>query len=429
MLFIWAGHLYSSTFRGLGHKLQSIISLSGLDFGSWTIISSLHLQLSLALIAVSTVTFLVAHEIYSIPAYAFISYDYVTTVALFVHHNWIASLAMVGAMAHAAIYLLRDYVSLPTNSSNVVFRILAHKQAILSHLSWVTLFLGFHTLGLYIHNDVAAGFGQPYKQLLVEPVFSQYSLSLWHFASSSYHKTSSYFDSSPAKDLNSYSYSSLGPGDFVVYHAIALSLHVTALILLKGALDFKGTALLPDKSLYGFRFPCDGPARGGTCDISAWDSFYLASFWSLNANSWILFFFHWKHLLIWQSSLTKFDESSTFLCGWFRDYLWFNSASLIRGYDPVGANDLSVWAWTFLAAHLCWAIGFMFLISWRGYWQELIDSIIFMHLKTFFLVSVWKGGKLTPSALSIIQARFIDLVHFAIGFIMTYAAFILSSTS
>ena len=32
--------------------------------------------------------------------------------------------------------------------------------------------------------------------------------------------------------------------------------------------------------------------------------------------------------------------------------------------------------WIFLAAHLCWATGFMCLVSWRGYWQELINSFI-----------------------------------------------------
>jgi hypothetical protein len=31
---------------------------------------------------------------------------------------------------------------------------LDHKEAIISHLSWASLFLGFHTLGLYVHNDV-----------------------------------------------------------------------------------------------------------------------------------------------------------------------------------------------------------------------------------------------------------------------------------
>jgi photosystem I P700 chlorophyll a apoprotein A2 len=30
-------------------------------------------------------------------------------------------------------------------------------------------------------------------------------------------------------------------------------------------------------------------------------------------------------------------------------------------------NSLSIWVSMLLLAHLVWAIGFMFLISWRGY--------------------------------------------------------------
>jgi photosystem I P700 chlorophyll a apoprotein A2 len=52
--------------------------------------------------------------------------------------------------------------------------VLEHKEAIISHLSWVSLFLGFHTLGLYVHNDVVVAFGTPEKQILVEPVFAQW---------------------------------------------------------------------------------------------------------------------------------------------------------------------------------------------------------------------------------------------------------------
>jgi photosystem I P700 chlorophyll a apoprotein A2 len=149
----------------------------------------------------------------------------------------------------------------------------------------------------------------------------------------------------------------------------------------------------------------------------------------LNTNAWLMFYVHWKNLLLWQGASTKFEDSSTFLNGWFRDYLWFNSASLIRGYDTLGSNDISVWAWAFLGAHLCWATGFMFLISWRGYWQELVDSIVFMHLKTPFLFNIWSGNRITPQALSIVQARFIGLVHFSVGFIVTYAAFVLGASS
>ena len=99
---------------------------------------------------------------------------------------------------------------------------------------------------------------------------------------------------------------------------------------------------MPDKIHFGYGFACDGPGRGGTCDISAWDSFYLATFWMLNTGAWITFYFHWKHLTL--NTVFKFDESSTYLNGWFRDYLWFNSTPLIHGYNTFGANDLSIWA-------------------------------------------------------------------------------------
>lgn len=56
----------------------------------------------------------------------------------------------------------------------VLARMLDHKEAIISHLSWVSLFLGFHTLGLYVHNDVMLAFGTLEKQILIEPIFVQW---------------------------------------------------------------------------------------------------------------------------------------------------------------------------------------------------------------------------------------------------------------
>ncbi|KAL4271040.1 hypothetical protein AHAS_AhasUnG0034300 [Arachis hypogaea] len=66
----------------------------------------------------------------------------------------------------------------------------------------------------------------------------------------------------------------VGPGDFLVHYAISLGLHTTTLILVKGALDARGFKLMLDKKDFGYSFSCDGPGRGGTCDISAWDAFY-----------------------------------------------------------------------------------------------------------------------------------------------------------
>ena len=57
-----------------------------------------------------------------------------------------------------------------------------------------------------------------------------------------------------------------------------------------------------------------------------------------------------------------------------------------------------------------------------------IDIILYMHLKTPILYNLWNQRVYTPVALSIVQARFIGLVHFSVGFILTYAAFIIGAT-
>merc|ERR1712110_114723 len=75
--------------------------------------------------------------------------------------------------AHGAIFFIRDYDP-ERNQDNVLARILDHKEVVISHLSWVSLFLGFHTLGLYVHNDVIQAFGTPERQILIEPIFAQW---------------------------------------------------------------------------------------------------------------------------------------------------------------------------------------------------------------------------------------------------------------
>ncbi len=448
VIFIIAGHMYRTNF-GIGHSIKEILNAhkppaGGLGEGHKglydTLNNSLHFQLALALASLGVVTSLVAQHMYALPPYAFMAKDYTTMAALYTHHQYIAGFIMVGAFAHGAIFLIRDYDP-AANKNNVLDRVLQHKEAIISHLSWVSLFLGFHTLGLYVHNDVVVAFGTPEKQILVEPVFAQ-----WVQAASG--KMLYGFDTllsnpdSVAQTANAVwlpgwfeainsgtnsLFLTIGPGDFLVHHAIALGLHTTTLILVKGALDARGSKLMPDKKDFGYSFPCDGPGRGGTCDISAWDSFYLAMFWMLNTIGWVTFYWHWKHLSIWSGNVAQFNESSNYLMGWLRDYLWLNSSQLINGYNPYGMNNLAVWSWMFLFGHLVWATGFMFLISWRGYWQELIETIVWAHERTPLANLVrWKDK---PVALSIVQARVVGLAHFTVGYILTYAAFLIASTS
>ncbi|CAN1198642.1 Photosystem I P700 chlorophyll a apoprotein A2 [Linum perenne] len=460
ILFLIAGHMYRTNW-GIGHSIKDILEShkgpftgqghKGLYEGGRlgrghrglydTINNSLHFQLGLALASLGVITSLVAQHMYSLPAYAFIAQDFTTQAALYTHHQYIAGFIMTGAFAHGAIFFIRDY-NPQQNEDNVLARMLEHKEAIISHLSWASLFLGFHTLGLYVHNDVMLAFGTPEKQILIEPIFAQW-------IQSAHGKTSYGFDvllsstNSPAFNagrsiwlpgwLNAINESSnslfltIGPGDFLVHHAIALGLHTTTLILVKGALDARGSKLMPDKKDFGYSFPCDGPGRGGTCDISAWDAFYLAVFWMLNTIGWVTFYWHWKHITLWQGNVSQFNESSTYLMGWLRDYLWLNSSQLINGYNPFGMNSLSVWAWMFLFGHLVWATGFMFLISWRGYWQELIETLAWAHERTPLANLIrWRDK---PVALSIVQARLVGLTHFSVGYIFTYAAFLIASTS
>ncbi|MEM8809032.1 MAG: photosystem I core protein PsaB [Cyanobacteria bacterium P01_G01_bin.38] len=449
VIFIIAGHMYRTNF-GIGHSIKQILEAHQPPSGKLgdahkglydTLNNSLHFQLALALASVGVITSLVAQHMYALPPYAFMAKDYTTMAALYTHHQYIAGFIMVGAFAHGAIFLIRDYDP-AANANNVLARVLEHKEAIISHLSWVSLFLGFHTLGLYVHNDVVVAFGTPEKQILVEPVFAQWiqaasGKALYGFdtllsnsGSLATNAADGIWLSGWLDAINSGTNSlflAIGPGDFLVHHAIALGLHTTTLILVKGALDARGSKLMPDKKDFGYSFPCDGPGRGGTCDISAWDAFYLAMFWMLNTIGWVTFYWHWKHIAVWSGNVAQFNESSNYLMGWLRDYLWLNSSQLINGYNPYGMNNLAVWSWMFLFGHLVWATGFMFLISWRGYWQELIETIVWAHERTPLANLIrWKDK---PVALSIVQARVVGLAHFTVGYILTYAAFLIASTS
>jgi photosystem I core protein PsaB len=272
VIFIIAGHMYRTNFA-IGHSIKTILDAhnppKGTPFGGLlgdghkglydTINNSLHFQLGLALACLGVVTSLVAQHMYSLPPYAFMAKDYTTQAALYTHHQYIAGFLMVGAFAHGAIFFVRDYDP-EANKNNVLARILDHKEAIISHLSWVSLFLGFHTLGIYVHNDVMQAFGTPEKQILIEPVFAQWiqaahGKALYGFdvllsnansiATTAWPNYGNVWLPGWLQAINAGNNSlflTIGPGDFLVHHAIALGLHTTTLILVKGALDARGSS-------------------------------------------------------------------------------------------------------------------------------------------------------------------------------------------
>jgi photosystem I P700 chlorophyll a apoprotein A1 len=379
----------------------------------------------------------VAHHMYAMPPYPYIATDYPTQLSLFTHHMWIGGFCVCGAAAHAGIFMVRDY-NPAQNYNNLLDRVIRHRDAIISHLNWICIFLGFHSFGLYIHNDTMRALGRSQDMfsdtaIQLKPVFAQWVQNIHTVAPGNTTPnalaTASYaFGGDVVAVGNKVAMMpiALGTADFMVHHIHAFTIHVTVLILLKGVLFARNSRLIPDKANLGFRFPCDGPGRGGTCQSSAWDSVFLGLFWMYNCISVTIFHFSWKMQSdVWGNVTAKgishitggnFALSSNTINGWLRDFLWAQSSQVLQGYG----SSLSAYSLMFLAAHFIWAFSLMFLFSGRGYWQELIESILWAHNK------LKVAPVIQPRALSITQGRAVGLAHYLLGGICTTWAFFLA---
>ncbi|MDJ0553214.1 MAG: photosystem I core protein PsaA [Microcoleaceae cyanobacterium MO_207.B10] len=444
VLFIIAGHMYRTNW-GIGHSMKEILEahkgpLTGEGHkGLYEILTtSWHAQLAINLAMMGSLSIIVAHHMYAMPPYPYIATDYPTQLSLFTHHVWIGGFLIVGAGAHAAIFMVRDYDP-AKNVNNLLDRVIRHRDAIISHLNWVCIFLGFHSFGLYVHNDTMRAFGRPQDMfsdtgIQLQPIFAQWVQNI-HMMAPGNTAPNAISSVSPIFGGDVLAVGgkvammpmTLGTADFMVHHIHAFTIHVTALILLKGVLYARNSRLIPDKSELGFRFPCDGPGRGGTCQVSGWDHVFLGLFWMYNSLSIVIFHFSWKMQSdVWGtvdpdgtvSHITygNFAQSAITINGWLRDFLWAQASQVITSYG----SALSAYGLLFLGAHFVWAFSLMFLFSGRGYWQELIESIVWAHNKLNFAPAI------QPRALSIIQGRAVGVAHYLLGGIATTWAFFLA---
>ena len=444
VLFIFAGHMYRTNW-GIGHSMKDILEahkgpLTGEGHkGLYEVLTtSWHAQLAINLAMMGSLSIIVAHHMYAMPPYPYIGIDYATQLSLFTHHMWIGGICICGAGAHASIFMVRDY-SPVQNYNNLLDRVLRHRDAIISHLNWACIFLGMHAFGMYIHNDTMQALGRPQdmfsdKAIQLQPIFAQWVQAV-NFAAPGTTApnalaTSSYAFGGDIVAVNgkiAMMPIKLGTADFMVHHIHAFTIHVTVLILLKGVLFARSSRLIPDKANLGFRFPCDGPGRGGTCQVSGWDHNFLGLFWMYNCISVVLFHFSWKMQSdVWGtvSSAGKishvtggnFGTSSLTINGWLRDFLWSQASQVIQSYG----SALSAYGIIFLGAHFIWAFSLMFLFSGRGYWQELIESIVWAHNKLKLAPAI------QPRALSITQGRAVGLAHYLLGGIGTTWSFFLA---
>ena len=448
VLFIIAGHQYRTNW-GIGHSIKEILeghkgdpllfpAPKGHDGLYEFLTTSWHAQLAINLALLGSLSIIVAHHMYAMPPYAYIGIDYPTQLSIFTHHVWIGGFLIVGAGAHAAIALIRDYDP-AKNIDNVLDRVLKARDALISHLNWVCIWLGFHSFGLYIHNDTMRALGRPQDMfsdtaIQLKPIFAQWIQGLHAAAAgttapNALAAVSEVFNGSVVAVGGKVAAAPipLGTADFMVHHIHAFTIHVTVLILLKGVLYARSSRLVPDKANLGFRFPCDGPGRGGTCQVSAWDHVFLGLFWMYNSLSIVIFHFSWKMQSdVWGTvnadgsvqhiTNGNFAQSAITINGWLRDFLWAQAAQVINSYG----SSSSAYGLMFLGAHFIWAFSLMFLFSGRGYWQELIESIVWAHNKLRVAPAI------QPRALSITQGRAVGVAHYLLGGIATTWSFFLA---
>jgi photosystem I P700 chlorophyll a apoprotein A1 len=445
VLFIVAGHMYRTNW-GIGHSIKEIHegqkgdpllfpAPNGHDGLYEFLTTSWHAQLGVNLAMLGSLSIIVAQHMYAMPPYAYMAVDYPTQIGLFTHHMWIGGFLIVGGAAHAAIAMVRDYDP-AKHVDNVLDRVLKARDAIISHLNWVCIWLGAHSFGLYIHNDTMRALGRPQDMfsdsaISIQPIFAQWiqnahAAAAGSTAPNALAGVSEVFNGSVVAIGGKVAAAPmpLGTADFMVHHIHAFTIHVTVLILLKGVLYARSSRLIPDKANLGFRFSCDGPGRGGTCQVSAWDHVFLGLFWMYNSLSIVIFHFSWKMQSdIWGTvnadgsvqhiTNGNFAQSAITINGWLRDYLWAQAVQVINSYG----SATSAYGIMFLGAHFIWAFSLMFLFSGRGYWQELIESIVWAHNKLKVAPAI------QPRALSIIQGRAVGVAHYLLGGIATTWAF------
>lgn len=315
-----------------------------------------HLALAVALGSTGSVSITYAHHSNAMAVYPLLSVDYPTVTCIFVHHMWIGGFLITGAASHATITIVRENInnSLVCRSISIS-DILNQRDIIVGHLVFATIFLGMHSFGVYVHNDSMLALGRMEdifcdNSMHVRPIFSSL---IWETKGSIAGLNTQVIDG-----IICYSWQELGTGDFMLHHIHAFTIHVTVLIQVKGILYSRTSRLVSDKSSLDFRYPCDGPGRGGTCQVSGWDHIFLSLFWMYNSVAIVIFHFYWKMQAdIWgtydpsqlqSSHITGGDFSGSITVNsWLTQFLWSQAGQVIQSYG----TSISAYGFLFLGGH------------------------------------------------------------------------------
>lgn len=307
--------LISLTPTSPSHLHLKVYNTIHLDFLQHTS-TSWHTQLSTYLTTLGSSSIASTHHLL-LSSHPHLSSTYPTHLSIFCHHQWIGSLLTLESSAHTSIQSLQH---LPTPLTTI----LQHHHTIITHLTWLNISLSSHTLTPYLHNNTYNTLGR------AEDIFHDNSTHLYPPTNtlSKCNNNPLGYEGHPIRIFrHEVSYLScldwlklaptgvntlfeargvtllftranpsqeIGTADFLVDHIHAFSLHLTVLIILKAISHTRTSRLISDKLDLGFHYPCDGPARGGTCQISPWDHLFLSPSWMYNLLDVLLFHYFWK---------------------------------------------------------------------------------------------------------------------------------------
>ena len=375
-----ACHHVSTGFTTLGSAIfGSAQECLNLHFSTDSLCTSSLLSLAIALGSLGSLAIAVSFTLPFAPCYLAVASALPTVWALFSHHFWLGILALAGAASHLALCFTRL-----GSAGSVASNTFSQRETLIGHLTWVHTFLGAHSVGALLHNDSMEALGRN------DGAFSDTALPV-----------------RPAI------LGAFGSADCLIFHVDSFCLHTAVLILVKGVLVSRSSRLISGKGVLGFTYPCDGPGRGGTCQISPWDHVFLGAFWAYNTGSVGPFHFLWYAQSVLWAQLDDWAVSASSINGWLASLLWTESAKVIQAYG----TPFCGYSLVFLAGHFVWALSLMFLFTGRGYWQELLESLMWAHVK-LHLVPV-----LQPRALSITTGRAVGLTHYLAGSIGASWAF------
>jgi photosystem I P700 chlorophyll a apoprotein A2 len=225
VILILSAHLYRSVFSNIGCRITTLSLPSSVR--NHELITT-NASLGLALFFVGTLLSLVSQNMSALPPYPFMSF--VTAVSIYIHHQFIATSLVMGSSVHFALAFIRE--ARYTNSfKTLLFNLLSKKPLLLSTLSYVSIFLGAHSLGIFAHNDTVCSFGKSELVILLDPIF--------------------YISVAASTPFTA----PLSAPDLLIHHVISFAIHTTLLVCLKGVLDSTGSILAPDKSAIGYSLP------------------------------------------------------------------------------------------------------------------------------------------------------------------------------